>query len=75
MVKEIKNVFCLKGATEICDYVKEDPRQIIELVRQEGLPAFRRGPNGCWRALNVDLENWMVQQRNKYLKETLKNLP
>ncbi len=33
---------CLKGAREICDAVGENSRNIIELVRDKGLPAWKR---------------------------------
>jgi len=68
----IIEVRCLKGADEICDFVKEDRRCINELVKNEGLPAWKRGENGGWRALDIDLYGWMIGQRNKYLKDTLK---
>jgi hypothetical protein len=63
---------CLRGADEICDFVKEDKKCINELVKNEGLPAWKRGESGIWRALNVDLQSWLIQQRNKYLKDTPK---
>jgi len=69
-----ERVFSLKGAEEICAFIKEDPKQICFLVEQEGLPAWKRGPNGTWRAISTDLMQWMIQQRNKYLPETRKNL-
>lgn len=65
---------CLKGATEICDFIKEDPKQIAILVKDESLPAWKRGENCTWRALNIDLYYWMIQQRKKYLKDTPKYL-
>ena len=48
-------VRCLKGAEEICGFVQEDHRNINELVKNENLPAWKRGSNGTWRALNIDL--------------------
>lgn len=65
---------CLKGAEEICSFIKEDPQCIVTLVKDEGLPAWKRNSRGPWRALNIDLYNWMVGQRNKYLKDTPKYL-
>lgn len=61
---------CLKGAEEICKFVKEDPKQIFRLVQEEGLPAWKRSDRSCWRELNIGLYKWMVGQRNKYLKDT-----
>jgi len=63
---------CLKGAEQICGFVKEDPRQIVHLIEHEALPAWKREGKGPWRALNVDLMSWMAFQRNKYLKDTPK---
>lgn len=64
----------LKGAEEICDFIKEDRRQICYFVEHEGLPAWKRSENGEWYALNIDLYLWMIGQRNKYLKDTPKYL-
>ena len=62
---------CLKGAEQICKFVQEDPKQIIYLIEHERLPAWKRDGKGPYRALNIDLWNWMLYQRQKYLKETL----
>ena len=70
----IIEIKCLKGAEEICAFVKEDHKFINDLVQKEGLPAWKREENGVWRALNIDLQNWMLFQRNKYLKDTPKYL-
>lgn len=67
-------IICLKGAAEICAFVKEDHKSINELVKNEGLPAWKRSESGPWRALNIDLQRWMVHQRNKYMKDTQKYL-
>ena len=42
---------CLKGAKDICEAVGENPRNITELVRDKGLPAWKRDDKGSWRAL------------------------
>ena len=63
---------CLKGADQICGFVKEDPKQILYLIEHEALPAWKRNGERTWRALSVDLYNWMMCQRNKYLKNTPK---
>jgi hypothetical protein len=65
-------IICYKGAEEICRFVKEDPNQILHLVEHENLPAWKRNDKGTWRALNIDLFNWMVFQRDKYIKDTPK---
>ena len=65
---------CLRGAEEIGRFIKEDPCSVANLVKNEGLPAWKRSQNGTWRALNIDLFHWMIQQRKKYLKDTPKYL-
>ena len=67
-------VACFKGAEEICGYVREEPRDIAKLVIEEGLPAWRRGDNGTWRALNIDLDKWLQKQRSKYISTSKKGL-
>ncbi|PKN06789.1 MAG: hypothetical protein CVU73_15480 [Deltaproteobacteria bacterium HGW-Deltaproteobacteria-8] len=58
---------CIKGARAICEAVGENPKQINFLVAELGLPAWRRGGAGSWRALPEDLKRWMLQQRNSHL--------
>ncbi len=58
---------CLKGAKEICEAVGENPKCIHELVRDHGLPAWKRGSKGTWRALQEDLHRWMREQRDRNL--------
>ena len=62
-------VTCFKGAQEIADYIREDRKFITTLVLDENLPAFRRAGKGPWRALNVDLDHWMIEQRAKYIND------
>ena len=61
-------VVCFKGAEEIAEYIREDHKQINFLVENENLPGFKRNGKGPWRALNIDLDIWMVEQRKKYIK-------
>lgn len=66
MIDENRKYFLLSGAKNICKFVGEDPNKIIWLVENEGLPAWKRPCGTVWKALNVDLEEWMVSQRKKY---------
>lgn len=59
------NDFCLKGAKEICEAVGENPKNIHELVKDHGLPAWKRGRRGTWRALPDDLRRWIREQRDR----------
>lgn len=59
------NEFCLKGARDICEAVGENPKNIHELVREHGLPAWKRGTTGSWRALPDDLRRWIREQRDR----------
>ena len=72
-MKQVSNgngVVCFKNADEICRYIKEDTNQLCYLVKREKLPAWKRNGRGPWRALSIDLDNWMIFQRDKYLKDT-----
>lgn len=71
--KPIK-VEILKGRDEICNFIREDPRYMCSLVENDDLPAWKRSETGPWYALNIDLYQWMVVQRNKYLKDTPKHI-
>lgn len=63
---------CVKGARAICEAVGENPKQIVRLVRDLGLPAWRRAGSGSWRALPEDLKRWVLSQRNQHLPEPLR---
>ena len=63
---EYRNIVCFKSAEEIAQYVGEDPKRINHLVADEGMPAWKRKGIGPWRALNIDLDKWLVAQRDKY---------
>ncbi len=57
--------FCLKGAKDICDAVGENPKNINDLVKTHGLPAWKRETKGTWRALPDDLRQWLRDQRDR----------
>jgi len=61
-------VVCFKGAEQIAEYIREDYKYINNLVECEDLPAFKRNGKGPWRALNIDLDRWLIDQRSKYIK-------
>ncbi|MBI9081405.1 MAG: DNA-binding protein [Pseudodesulfovibrio sp.] len=60
---------CLKGARDICNAVGENPKNINDLVRGHGLPAWKRGPKGTWRALPEDLQRWIREQRDRHISD------
>jgi hypothetical protein len=66
-----KNVVCFKKAEEIGKYIGESKNSVTQLVLEEGLPAWKRNGCGPWRALNVDLDMWLVGQRKKYLPRSV----
>jgi len=70
--KPSNGVKILKGAAAICKYVEEDVNQILHLIEHEDLPAWKRNEKGPWRAVNLDLNEWIIFQRKKYLKDTPK---
>ena len=61
-----KRVVCFKSAEEIAEYIAEDPNKINQLVENENLPAWKRKGIGPWWALDIDLDKWLVEQRDKY---------
>ncbi|WP_319469580.1 DNA-binding protein [uncultured Pseudodesulfovibrio sp.] len=61
--------FCLKGARNICEAVGENPKNMHELVKDYGLPAWKREIRGTWRALPDDLKRWLREQRDLHLNE------
>jgi hypothetical protein len=65
---------CLKGAEEICKFIKEDVNCLGYLVECEELPAWKRNGKGPWRALDIDLMFWLVVQRKKYIGETAQTI-
>jgi hypothetical protein len=57
---------CLNTAEEIGEFIKENPDRIKHLVENEGLPAWRRTPLGAWKAIDVELSQWLFEQSEKY---------
>jgi hypothetical protein len=72
LVMDLHAGICIKGARAICEAVGENPKQIVRLVAELGLPAWRRGGSGSWRALPEDLKRWVHVQRNQHLPEALR---
>lgn len=64
---DINAGICIKGARAICDAVGENPKEIVRLVAELKLPAWRRHGTGSWRALPEDLKRWVLAQRNQHL--------
>lgn len=65
-----RKIQCFRNAEEIGKYIGENPKYINQLVVDENLPAWRRNGCGPWRALDVDLDQWLVGQRSKYLRQS-----
>ena len=61
-----RRVRCFKNAEEIAEYIGENGRQIGRLVLEEDLPAWKRSGGGAWRAIDLDLDGWMLRQSRKY---------
>jgi len=66
-MNDFKRVVCFKNAEEIGEYIGESRNSITQLVIDDGLPAWKRNGCGPWRALNVDLDQWLIGQRSKYM--------
>jgi len=58
----------LNTAEEIGRFIGENPDRIKYLVECEDLPAWRRNPCGPWKAIDVELSTWLLQQSRKYRK-------
>lgn len=58
------DIICLKGAKAICQAVGENPKEIVRLVGEKELPAWKRENRGPWRALPEDLREWIRKQRD-----------
>lgn len=56
----------LNTADEIAKFIGENPDRIKHLVENEGLPAWRRTPFGAWKAVDVELSEWVLRQSIKY---------
>lgn len=61
-----RGVQCFRNADEIGEYIGESGRVVPRLVLEENLPAWKRNGTGPWRAIDLDLDAWMVQQSRKY---------
>lgn len=64
-------IICLKGAKQICQAIGENHKEIMHLVVEEGLPAWKRGGRGGWRALPDDLRDWVRKQRDRNITRML----
>lgn len=62
-------IICLKGAKQICEAIGESHKEIMHLVVEEGLPAWKRRGRGGWRALPDDLRDWVRKQRDRNIAE------
>ena len=65
---EREAVLCLKGSERIAAAIGVGRNEILELMRSEGLPVWRRRKRGPWLALPEDLRSWLRQQREKYMQ-------
>jgi hypothetical protein len=62
-----RRVRCFRNAEEIAEYIGENPKAVNQLVADEGLPAWKRNGKGPWRALDLDLDQWLIGQARKFL--------
>jgi hypothetical protein len=75
MVEKIRDIEtkCFRNSQEIAKYIGESHRNIASLVIEEQLPAWKRNGKGPWRAIDYDLDRWLIAQRHKYLSENIKS--
>lgn len=69
------DTICLRGARMICEAVGENHKEIVSLVRDKGLPAWKREEKGTWRALPEDLRRWVKGLRDANLPPSLSEGP
>ena len=60
-------LICIRGAKDICAAIGENPKEMLKLVEEQSLPAWRRDGRGAWRALPEDLRIWLAEQRDRNL--------
>jgi hypothetical protein len=53
---------CLNTAEEIAKFIGDNPDRIRYLVENEGLPAWRRCDKGAWKAIDIELSEWLRRQ-------------
>ena len=58
----------LKGADAIAKAIGESRNSIPDLVEREGLPAWRTGGRGPWKARPTSLDQWLADQERKHAK-------
>jgi hypothetical protein len=59
-------VKCLNTAEEIAKFIGDNPDRIKHLVENEGLPAWKRSEKGAWKAIDIELSEWLLRQSRKY---------
>jgi len=58
----------LKGAAAIAKAIGENRNDIPSLVENEGLPAWRKGGKGPWKARPASVDKWLEEQERKHVK-------
>jgi hypothetical protein len=61
-----RKVIVHKGRQAISSMVGINWKNFLYFVKHEDLPVYRPGGKGTYCALDDDLREWSIQQRNKY---------
>jgi hypothetical protein len=56
----------LNGKAEIGQALGKGPGEVLRLIREEGLPAWRETPTSSWKVLPEDLRKWARERARQY---------
>ncbi len=68
-------VVCLVGAKAICRAVGQNPKNIVWLKKELGLPAFKVDGRGSWLARVEDLTDWTARMRARSDDNSFQSTP
>jgi hypothetical protein len=60
----------LRGAKEIGEVIGRGRNEVLRLIKEEDLPAWKETPSSPWQALPEDLREWLRKRRARYLSAT-----
>ena len=63
------NRIVLRGAKEIGQALGKGRNEVVRLIREEDLPAWKETPSSPWQALPEDLQRWVRERADRYLRQ------
>ena len=64
------NRIVLRGAKEIGQALGKGRNEVVRLIREEDLPAWKETPSSPWQALPEDLHRWVRERADRYLRQS-----